>query len=81
MDAIFESEKLKSMHNLFMNDSLNLYAMKATELRYIATMILILNESMDHYPEAGIDRLSLMSAIDKARSGLRRIHEPPQESL
>lgn len=36
-EAIFESAELRKKHSLLTNDSLNLYAMKANKLRYIAT--------------------------------------------
>ena len=36
-EAIFESGDLRKKHNLLTNDSLNLYAMKANKLTYIAT--------------------------------------------
>ncbi len=36
-EAIFESGELRKKHNLLTNDSLNLYAMRANKLKYIAT--------------------------------------------
>lgn len=36
-ETIFESGELRRKHNLLTNDSLNLYAMKANKLGYIAT--------------------------------------------